>query len=213
MSTLSDDSSRVPEMLASPVLLAAIVNRAKSGHHRSFEILHMGFGRLVLSLLRRLTRDEDTAADLCQDTFVSAWVHLSELHDASTFKAWLCRIATNLALDHIRRKEKLNFLPLPQDEVQEYSMSEFLSVASPEKLVGDIELIELTLAQLPRRSRICIILSDHCGYSLREIAEQLSITEKCVSAYLSRGRKQFCQVYRLLKGAEPSVKKKGGATL
>ncbi len=213
MSMLPDESVRASEALASPVLLAAVVKRAQSGDHRSFEILHLGFGRLVLSLLRRLVRDEETAADLHQDTFVSAWVHLSELKDVSTFKAWLCRIATNLAIDHIRRKEKLNFLPLPQNEAQEYEMSGLSSDVSLENIVSDRELFERALALLPRRSRICILLSDHCGYSPREIAERLGVTEKCVSAYLSRGRKQFRQVYRLLAGTGPSVKKKGEATL
>lgn len=212
MSLLSDDNLYISEITRSPTLLAAIVRKAKSGDHHSFEVLHRCFGRLVLSRLRQFELTEEVAEDLHQETFIRAWTRLPELKDDVQISSWLCQIAARLAIDFIRRKQKLSFLPLPVDEAQEYELSEYISTTSPEEQVINAELIELALAQISRASRICIILYAEYGFSQAEIAEMLGITGKGVSAHISRGRKQFRKVYPLLaEGNIPTIEKKGGA--
>jgi RNA polymerase sigma factor (sigma-70 family) len=58
------------------------------------------------------------------------------------------------------------------------------------------------LAQLAPQSRTCLLLQLVAGFSQREIAESLGISEKSVSAYVSRGREQFRRAYSRMKGAE-----------
>jgi len=56
--------------------------------------------------LRRLVRDDDDAADLLQDTFLRAHGALSRLRPGSNERAWLYRIATNAALNHLRARAR-----------------------------------------------------------------------------------------------------------
>src|SRR5438876_626658 len=77
---------------------------------------------------------------------------------------------------------------------------EHLSVAGPEEQANESECIKLTLAKLSPQSRVCLLLQLVAGFSQREIAESLGISEKSVSAYVSRGKEQFRLAYQRLNG-------------
>src|SRR5512135_3125795 len=63
-------------------------------------------GLEVARHLRRLVGDDDVAADLLQDTFLRAHGALARLRPGSNERAWLYRIATNAALNHLRERAR-----------------------------------------------------------------------------------------------------------
>src|SRR5260370_10363467 len=84
-------------------LLAAVAAGNREAAERLVERTYRG----VYGLLRRLCGDSDLAADLTQETYRKAWNALSGFHGRAQFSTWLCRIAYNVFLNHLRRPRRL----------------------------------------------------------------------------------------------------------
>lgn len=67
----------------------------------AFEQLVVQYQRLVYTVCYQMVRDPQTAEDLAQETFLSAYTHRDSCA-ADTAKPWLCRIAVNKAKDHLK---------------------------------------------------------------------------------------------------------------
>jgi RNA polymerase sigma factor (sigma-70 family) len=72
----------------------------------SLDILLARHGLELARHLRRIVRDDDAAQDLLQDTFLRAHKALSRLGEGANARAWLYRIATNVALNHVRNRAR-----------------------------------------------------------------------------------------------------------
>lgn len=175
--------------------LAEAVRNAQRGDTQAYTLLFQHYKPLIWQHLIYLIGEKEVVYDLFQETFLRAWRKLPETSAEMNFTAWLKRIAANLAIDHLRRERKVVFVPLDdKDETILAALNE-LSSPGPEEQVSEIECIQLALAQLPSRYRICVLLQDQWGFSQREIAHLLEISEKCVSAYVSRGREHMRRAY------------------
>jgi len=159
------------------------------------EYLYTRYQRPIEWYLSYLTNDRDTAADLCQDTFMRALEHAHQLHavtleTADSHKPWLYRIAKNLAIDYRRHYGRYVFVPLPADSEHGQTVNGRtidLSVTGHEEMVCELLLAGDVLAELSPQYRECLLLRVCYGLSNREIAEKLHVKEKTVSANISRG--------------------------
>ena len=77
-----------------------------------FERLFTQYGASLLDYLYGMTRNHEAATDLMQETFLRAWASATPLNTIQQPKAWLYRIATNLALNQSRRQRRFVWLPL-----------------------------------------------------------------------------------------------------
>ena len=101
-----------------------------------FEIVYQEYRYSIYIHIVRLVGDDETAQDLVQATFLSAWDALSELKRKESIKAWLYTIATNKAYDHLRHRTVtrnkiarwLQWAEKPEDPY----LTEQLSDAGPE---------------------------------------------------------------------------------
>jgi RNA polymerase sigma factor (sigma-70 family) len=94
----------------------------------------------------------------------------------------------------MRRERFVCWLPWHEQGEYESLLSHWIE--GPEMQAGEVEHIRQVLAQLGPQMRICLLLQLYAGFSQREIATVLNISEKSVSAYVSRGREQFRRLYR-----------------
>jgi RNA polymerase sigma-70 factor (ECF subfamily) len=76
---------------------------------------------------------------------------------------------------------------------------ESMITEGPEGAVEHAEQVKLALAQVSPRYRACLLLQLVAGFSQREIAQSLNMSEKSVSVYVSRGSEQFRQAYERLE--------------
>jgi RNA polymerase sigma-70 factor (ECF subfamily) len=83
---------------------AAIVTRAKSGHRDAFRTIVERHSRGVFRVAYRLTRSEQDAEDVVQETFLKAYAELESFEGRAALGTWLHRIAANCANDLIRRR-------------------------------------------------------------------------------------------------------------
>ena len=148
--------------------------------------------------------DDGEGDDLAQETFLKAWQRLATLRDGARFDSWLYRIATNTALDHLRRR-KFRWPQAKQSEGDD--LPAYLCVPGPEEQVGESEHIQQALAQVSLKYRSCLLLQLVANLPQRQIASSLNISEKSVSIYVSRGCEQFRLAYqRLLQTSNKASK-------
>lgn len=176
-----------------------VVVQAQQGDTAAFSSLFQQYNGPICTYLARLVGNSEVGRDLAQETFLKAWKSLPELSNNLHFRAWLYRIATNVANSHLRRAKLIRWLPWLE---QEENTPRQLRVAGPEEQMGESDSVERTLSYLSPQCRTCLLLQLVGGFSQREIAEMLGISESSVGAYVSRGREQFRKVYQSLKGAE-----------
>lgn len=145
--------------------------------------------RFILNYLWRMLGDEQSAYDLSQEVFVRAWKHYDKLTGYDNPRAWLFRVATNLALTFLAgRKKNLTSVELLSPD-QEPSSSD------PAWRVVQRDLVRAALDALPPRRRAALTLREVYGLSCAEIAGMLGTTESSVRMTVSRAREQFRAFY------------------
>jgi RNA polymerase sigma-70 factor (ECF subfamily) len=164
---------------------SVLVGRARRGDTRAFDALvsrHLGAAYAVA--LARVGEPSD-AEDVCQDAFISALQRLDECRQPDRFGAWLLGIVRNRATDHHRYRAVRATLPLE-------SAAQAPDRASPERdLARGVlheDLLE-ALESLTVLQREVILLYDLEGWSHREVAEKLGISEGSARVHLHNGRK------------------------
>ncbi len=178
--------------------LEDLVVRAQEGDSTAFTLLFEHFHTAICTYLAHMVGNAEEGRDLAQETFLRAWKSLPHLHEALSFKVWLYQIATNVGYSHLRRRRLTSWIS--QEELDVGKVDAQRSVSGPEEGVSETEIVEYTLAQISPKQRTCLILRIILGFSQREVAEMLGISETSVGAYVCRGREQFRQVYIRMKG-------------
>ena len=166
------------------------------GAYETFEDFISGRESDVFGYLWRLTGEEQTAYDLCQETFLRAWQQFEKIRHYEQPGAWLFRVATNLALNAIERRTTASGLITPlREDIQP-------ATDDPAGRIARLELIHQTLLRLPARERAALVLREVEGFSMDEIARALDVSANSVRMLLSRARAHFRQRYEHDDGEE-----------
>lgn len=162
---------------------------AQHGNLASFNQLVESYQPLCFNVALRLVNNPDTAADVSQDAFLSAYRHLDQFRGGS-FRSWLLRIVTNASYDALRVRRRHDNASL--DVLMESSAFDVPDLGElPEELTlrGELfDAIQLGLGQLPVDQRAVVVLCDVHGLSYDEAATVLTTNVGTVKSRLSRGR-------------------------
>src|SRR5262245_19747891 len=174
-----------------------LLARAQAGDMSAFESLVGRHEEKVYGLALRMTRSEADAAEIAQDTFLSAYQHLSEFRGEAAFGSWVHRIAANNALMRLRRQKVVDIV---SDELAGPEFTERGSLAEvPESdwsRRADDQLLDEELGRaiqaatdaLPEGYREVFLLKDVEGLSYEEISEMVGISIPAVKSRLHRAR-------------------------
>jgi RNA polymerase sigma-70 factor, ECF subfamily len=159
-----------------------------------FQHIYDAFRPKIHRYLARLA-GTDEADDLTQEVFIKVSRGLKDFRGESKLSSWIYRIATNTALDHLRR---------PSHITTEMSSIDMETEEEPLRLKGEISLIDRQLIrkemnacirnvikQLPEDYRTVIVLSELEEFRNHEIAEILQVSLDSVKIRLHRARKQL----------------------
>lgn len=200
---------------------------------RDFEAIFTRFQAPLINYIFRLVGNRDEACDLAQDTFVKAYRSFSggvEIQ-AGALSSWLYRIASNVATDALRRRRLITWLPmsifnedrgagagLPDNSPVDLSRNNYVSSSiGPvrintannygggrfEEKLADREIVERVLRLLPDKYRLTLLLYEHQGFSVGEVAEMLHIKSSAVKMRLMRARERFIALYKQEGGEVP----------
>jgi RNA polymerase sigma-70 factor (ECF subfamily) len=161
----------------------------KAAREASIESLYLAQRAPLVAYLTRLVHDRAWAEDLYQETFLKAIRGWAGRDSTAATTAWLYRIATNTAYDHLRRRQASGATLNDLDRLPSRS-------AMPESELGATELVHQALARLPARYRMLLIMHICQGYALDEIADVLGCSYNAAKMCLCRARARFQQVYQ-----------------
>jgi len=146
--------------------------------------------RRVFLLIYRIVGNVDDAQDLTQETFIKALQRRSQLKDLEKASGWLSRIASNTALDHLRRNKKTAFADI--SELREFPGE--AEAENPEQLLlrGERKLyLDGGLAVLTERERMALLLRDVEDLPAEEVALQMSCSMATVRSHIANARVKF----------------------
>jgi RNA polymerase sigma-70 factor (ECF subfamily) len=139
--------------------------------------------------------NRDRALELVQDTFLKAWDYLIGGGEIEQYKAFLYRILNNLVIDEYRKKKSSSLDEILEDDTGDMDMrlSEG-SVRETEEEFDEresIEMIRARIPELPDTYREVITLRYVDGFSPKEIASMISLSENVVSVRIHRGTQKL----------------------
>jgi RNA polymerase sigma-70 factor (ECF subfamily) len=137
----------------------------------------------VYAVCRKICGPDD-AQDATQDALISVVRSIARFDHRSAFTTWLHRVATNAALDELRRRKRR---PEPLADSGGHAEPRAGSSAQPERVVDRIDL-DAALARLPEEFRVAVVLRDVADLDYAEIADALSIPIGTVRSRIARGR-------------------------
>lgn len=155
-----------------------------SGDMRAFESLYKAYVGKVFNYINSFIYDPDLAKDITQNTFLQLWEVRSQVDPDGNIEGYIYSISRNLLFREIRR---LNILKNYTDHIKE-EIKEAEEPQIEENLSRNMieQQILALLAELPEARRRIFLMRWSNGLSNKEIAEQLSISEKTVSTQIHR---------------------------
>jgi RNA polymerase sigma-70 factor, ECF subfamily len=175
--------SRVGGGEASDEALAAAAN---AGDRGALEMLLARHLDRVHAICRRVTGHPEDALDAAQEALIAVTRGLHRYDGRSLFTTWLYRVATNAALDELRRRKRR---PEPAEFVEDRPVGRAGSGSAPvESAVAARLDVDAALARLSPEFRAAVVLRDLCDLDYAEIAEVLDVPVGTVRSRIARGR-------------------------
>lgn len=146
--------------------------------------------RRIFLLIYRIVGNVDDAQDLTQEAFIKALQRQDQIKDLEKATHWLSRIATNTAIDFLRRHGRVSFCDIDEAPDPLTSSSE----ESPEQAVLRAEreeYLEGGLQTLTERERTALLLRDVEGLPAEEVAAQLKCSKATVRSHIANARTKF----------------------
>lgn len=173
-----------------------LLGRARAGEFAAFEELVGRFQQRVYGLAFRIVGNPHDAEDVVQQTFLSLIEHLGDFRGESAVVAWVLRIAANHALKTLRKRRGLPTVPLAESGEGGYADAPHPHFIAPWREDPSLlatqretrELIDAALATLDDKYRTVFVLRDVEGFSVKETAELLGLSEANVKVRLLRAR-------------------------
>jgi len=165
-----------------------LISDCLAGKPSAQKALYERFSRKMMGVCLRYSNSHEEAQDVLQDAFVKVFEKLGTYSGNGSFEGWVRRIFVNTSLDHYR-KSKMERQTQDIDDVG-------YALASGEDIVSDItakDLLEI-LKKIPPGYRMVFNLYVIEGYSHKEIAEELNITENTSKSQFSRARTYLLNV-------------------
>ena len=161
----------------------------------------------IHAYLIRMLRDPELAADLTQDAFVKAYRNWDTLERPENARAWLYQIAHRVALDELRRRKIVRFLPWTGESKGAVPSAEHQAMDL--RLSGDLQR---ALDRIPERQRAALLLAEIHDLTGLELAAALGVSHVAARALLTRARESLRQALAAERAAEESAERSRDAS-
>jgi RNA polymerase sigma-70 factor (ECF subfamily) len=167
------------------------VRRAQAGDRKAFSELVRRHQRPVHRYLLRMLGSHDDAMELTQEAFIKAWQALPQWRPEAQFRTWLFRIANNMALDALRHRKLIEFVPLEDSFDAPGSDPD---PAHQAQLTQEVRQLDASLRKLMPEHRQILLLREVEEMSYEEIGSVLSLNEGTVKSRLARARAALMEI-------------------
>ena len=178
---------------------ARLVERAKAQDEAAFEQIMNLYADRLYSYILRMVGNATDAEDLVQETFLRAYQGLPNFDGRASLGTWLYRIATNLCIDHQRRRARRVLTvsySTHDDEDGEATEWDFPDQQTPNPLEAALNreleaVVEEAIGKLSPKLKTVLLLYDVEELSYEEIARVLGIPIGTVKSRLNHARPQI----------------------
>jgi RNA polymerase sigma factor (sigma-70 family) len=165
-----------------------LAEQCRKGDQNAQRQLYEQYKGTLFGVCLRYAKDREEAKDLLQESFIQIYKDLYQYRPTGALGAWMRTVTVRVALQHLRKNRKL------------FATVELGQVSEPEDTAEDLfsrfraqALLQL-VQRLPDGYRAVFNLYAIEGYSHKEIAEQLSISEATSKSQLSRAKASLRQM-------------------
>lgn len=160
-----------------------LVKECVSGNAIAQKKFYDLFARKMLGVCMRYTKDIDEAQDVLQDGFIKIFNKLPDFESKGSLEGWVRRIMVNTALDHYRKNKK-HQANVDVNSVEYMLEKDDFTIES----INAEDLLKIIQA-IPEGYRVVFNLFAIEGYSHKEIADRLGVTESTSKSQFSRAKK------------------------
>ena len=160
-----------------------LIDGCRKQNRQAQELLYRTYADKMYRICLAYSGDRDIAKDLLQESFVKVFKKIDSFNENGSLEGWIRRIVNNTAIDHYRKATKIqttdNFENVTEKDIE--SAAEQLSLLHKEVILGFIK-------KLPEGARNVFNLFAIEGYSHKEIANRLNISEGTSKSQYNRAR-------------------------
>jgi RNA polymerase sigma-70 factor (ECF subfamily) len=172
-----------------------LIQQAGQGDEAAFEQLVRQHQKTVYNLCLRMTGDREESFDLAQETFLKAWHAISLFQFDCKFTTWLCRIASNTCIDHLRKQRRKKQISLTQLDDEDTPYERLIADDSQDPALlaeraEDHRQVQAVFARLPEQDRLILSLRAVEDMSYQEIGEALDLKPGTVKSRIARAREK-----------------------
>ena len=159
-----------------------IVKGCQRNERKYQEILYRRYSRKMYGICLSYAGERDLAQDMLHDAYLKVFRTIGQFNQQGSLEGWIRRVVTHTAIDLLRKKQRLDHYIT--DEMQEAQTGKAPGIQS---YLATKELLDL-VKQLPHGARAIFNLFALEGYTHKEIAEQLNISEGTSKSQYNRAR-------------------------
>ncbi|WP_417366103.1 RNA polymerase sigma factor [Flavobacterium beibuense] len=171
----------------------AVIKKVLQGDSRAEKQLYDRYAAKMLGVCRMYIKDMHYAEDVMIQGFTRALDNLGRFRFAGSFEGWLRRIMVRESIDFLRQRTQLYF-----EDVTEVEVAPVIT----DNQDMDAELLQLLIDKLPEGYRTVLVMFAVEGYSHKEIAEMLNISENTSKSQLFKARKQLQEQFGKIRRIE-----------
>ncbi len=160
-----------------------ILTGCRKNDRRSQESLYRHFAKKMYAICLSYAGERPMAQDILQESFIKVFKNIKQYKNDGALEGWIRKIVTNTAIDHIRRRKWTD----EYNKVDQNDPGMHISNAAM-NIIGFNELMK-QVGRLPEGARLVFNLYALDGFTHREIAEKLEITEGTSKSQFNRARK------------------------
>lgn len=169
-----------PDQIPDIVILERII----AGEKKLFELIMRRYNQRLYRIGMSILNSDDETEDAMQTAYISAYEHLDQFENRSSFATWLTRIMLNECM--ARQKKKQRFKMETESQLENHT-----GMVTPAQTLVNQELntvLEKAVAQLPEKYRLVFVMREIEDMSVRETSEALSLEEPNVKVRLNRAK-------------------------
>jgi RNA polymerase sigma factor (sigma-70 family) len=160
-----------------------VLSGCRKQNRRSQEMLYRRFAKRMYAISLSYAGERPMAQDILQESFIKVFNNINFYNNDGSLEGWIRRIVTNTAIDHIRkRKRNGEFSDLETVDSRLHTHNPAVSIMGFNELMKHI-------GRLPEGARLVFNMHALDGFTHKEIAEKLEITEGTSKSQFNRARK------------------------
>lgn len=161
----------------------------QAGNIEAFPELMEYYRPIMQKIVFAITRSQDDTEDIIQETFVIMLEKIEQWH-GKNFNAWILRIAKNLSIDYLRKRQRnrkhMPFIKKERGETKDCLMQQ-----------EELDALNMLLAELPPKQKEILYLKHFEKMPIREIALRLDCAEGTIKATLFQTLKKLKNQFQL----------------